>query len=130
MDEIRDRGAELFVVGNGTPAHARDFERDRGKGLNLLVDPSLEAYAAAGLKRNVFAVPSPRSMAHAIRALSKGNVQGFVQGDPWQLGGAFVIDQQGGVVYEQVSGEAGDHADPNKIFSALDSLRGRERTRV
>lgn len=122
VDDIRQRGAELFVIGNGSPAQALDFQKDRGRGLNLLVDPSLKTYAAAGLRRNPLSMISPRSIGHSMRALAKGKIQGLTQGDPWQLGGAFVVDPQGQVVFRQVSREAGDHADPVEILAALDRL--------
>jgi peroxiredoxin len=128
-DAIRDRGATLWVVGNGTPAHARDFQAERGAGLNLLVDPALEAYRAAGLRRGALRTLAPRSLGHGLRALAGGNVQGATRGDPWQLGGAFVVDRSGRVHYAQVSSEAGDHAEPDDILAALDRLRKTESRR-
>ena len=57
----------------------------------LLVDPELRAYRAAGLRRGRVELLSPRLPLNAMRALRAGYRQTSVQGDPWQLGGVFVI---------------------------------------
>src|SRR5688500_4211712 len=44
VPELRNRGAELVVVGNGTPPFARDFREELALEGTILVDPSLEAY--------------------------------------------------------------------------------------
>jgi peroxiredoxin len=121
---IRDLGAELIVVGNGRPEHARDFKEQHGLTFPLLVDPDLEAYAAAGLRRDLRSTFNLRTVGNAVRALRGGHRQTSVQGDPWQQGGAFVITPDGRVVYEQISRAAGDHPDPAEIIAALQGLRG------
>lgn len=120
MDEIEARGAKVVVVGNGKPHHAAMFREDMRVPFALWVDPELVAYRAAGLRRGVRAVFSVRSVGHSLRALKEGHRQKKVQGDPWQNGGVFVITPQGRTLYEQVSGEAGDHAPLSEILAALD----------
>ena len=51
IDEIRARGAELVVVGNGATNFAAAFREDYQLDCPLLVDPELRAYRAAGLRR-------------------------------------------------------------------------------
>jgi peroxiredoxin len=116
--EIVAEGAELVVVGNGRPEHAEDFREQHGLEFPLVVDPELEAYRAAGLRRGMLDALGVRTFGHALRALSRGARQGAVLGDPWQLGGTFVI-RDGGVVYRHVSREAGDHPSPREILAAL-----------
>ncbi|MDH3214324.1 MAG: SDR family NAD(P)-dependent oxidoreductase, partial [Myxococcales bacterium] len=43
-----------------------------------------------------------------------------VQGDPWQLGGVFVIRPGGDLTYRYVSREAGDHPPVEEILAALE----------
>jgi hypothetical protein len=72
---------------------------------------------------------SLKTFGHAWRALRSGFRQTEVQGDPWQLGGAFVITPEGKTVYEHVSREAGDHPDNADLLRALDEyVSSRERT--
>src|SRR5262249_15215378 len=110
---------ELVVVGNGSPAHARDFRDERKLEFPLLVDPKLHAYEAAGLRRGVMSVLSLGSLKNAARALGSGHMQGLTQGDPWQQGGTFVITPDGRTTFSYISKEAGDHADINRVMEAL-----------
>jgi dehydrogenase/reductase SDR family protein 12 len=63
---------------------------------------------------------SPRLPRNALRALRSGSRQTGVQGDPWQLGGVFVIRPGGDLTYRYVSGEMGDHPPVEEILAALD----------
>jgi peroxiredoxin len=122
VDGFRALGAELAVVGNGTPAQAKEFAAEYELPFRLYVDPKLDAYRAAGLRRGVLDTLNPGTLAHAVRALRTGARQGLTKGDPWQLGGAFVIEPGGRVAFRHVSRDAGDHADPAKIRKALAKL--------
>ena len=59
LPEIRRRGAQLVIVGNGQPHHAVDFRDSEDVRSPLFVDPELHAYAAAGLKRGLRSSLSP-----------------------------------------------------------------------
>jgi len=120
LGEIRARGAELVIVGNGAPAFAAAFREDQGLECPLLVDPGLRAYRAAGLRRGRVEALSPRLPLHGLRALRAGFRQTGVEGDPWQLGGVFAIRPGGELVYRHVSREAGDHAPPADVLAALE----------
>ena len=120
---IRDLGAELVVVGNGRPEHAADFRREQNLTFPLLVDPEMSAYRAAGLKRGIADAVNLRMLRHGVRALRKGFRQTKLQGDPWQLGGVFVITPAGELPYQQISREAGDHPEPSQILRVLETLK-------
>jgi NAD(P)-dependent dehydrogenase (short-subunit alcohol dehydrogenase family) len=117
--EIRARGAELVIVGNGAVHFARAFREDFALAGRLLVDPELRAYRAAGLRRGRVELLSPRLPFHALRALRSGARQGAVQGDPWQLGGVFVIRPGGKLAFRHVSRDAGDHPPVRDVLDAL-----------
>jgi peroxiredoxin len=119
LDGIRAAGAELVVVGSGRPEHARDFRDERQLRFPLLVDPGLESFRAAGLRRGVLSTVGPRALGHALRALRSGARQGATRGDPWQLGGVLVIRPTGEVAYRHASREAGDHPPVGEILAAL-----------
>jgi NAD(P)-dependent dehydrogenase (short-subunit alcohol dehydrogenase family) len=119
IDEIRARGAELVIVGNGAAHFAAAFREDYELDCPLLVDPELRAYRAAGLRRGRVEALSPRLPLNALRALRAGSRQGAIQGDPWQLGGVFVIRRDGELAYRYVSREAGDHPPVDDILVAL-----------
>lgn len=122
FDAINARNVRLVVIGNGQPWHARAFREVEGILFDLWVDPEMKAYRAAGLKRGFTRVFSWRMFGHIWRAMRGGFRQKGVQGDPWQLGGAFVITPDGKTVYEHVSREAGDHATVPELLQVLDEL--------
>ena len=119
IPEIRARGAELVIVGNGNRGFAAAFRGDFELDGPLFVDPELRAYRAAGLRRGRVELLSPRWPLHALRALRAGSRQTRVQGDPWQLGGVFVIRPGGELTYRHASREMGDHAPVDEILAAL-----------
>lgn len=119
IDDIHAAGAELYVIGNGTPNFIAGFRETTGYDGPLYVDPSLEAYRVAGLKRGVLSTFGPRSALRGIRTLTRGHKQGRTQGDPWQQGGTLVVDPGGQVIMAHVSSGAGDNAAPEQILSAL-----------
>jgi NAD(P)-dependent dehydrogenase (short-subunit alcohol dehydrogenase family) len=119
VDEIRAGGAELVIVGNGAASFGKAFSEDYALDGPVLVDPELRAYRAAGLRRGRVEMLSPRLPGNALRALRSGARQSGVQGDPWQLGGVFVIRPGGELVYRHVSSEAGDHPSVDDVVSAL-----------
>lgn len=121
-DEIKRRGVRLVVIGNGQPFQAKAFREDEEIPFELWVDPEMNAYQAAGLRRGIAKVLSLKTLAHGWRAMRRGFRQTKVQGDPWQIGGAFVITPEGKTVYEQVSREAGDHASIPELLEVLDGL--------
>jgi peroxiredoxin len=121
IDEIRIRGGELVIIGNGSAYFAKAFKEDFELDCPVLVDTDLRSYRAAGLRRGRMELLSPQVPLNAIRALKSGARQDGVQGDPWQLGGVFVIRPDGEVTYRYVSDAAGDHAPLSEVFSALNS---------
>ncbi len=119
MDEIRERGAELVIVGNGAANFAAAFREDYELDGPLLVDPELRAYRAAGLRRGRVELLSPRLPWNALRALRGGFRQTDVQGDAWQLGGVFVLRAGGELAYQYRSAVAGDHPPVDDVLAAL-----------
>ena len=127
LPEIRRRGAELIIVGNGQPQHAIDFRDAEHVESPLYVDPELQAYAAAGLKRGLRSSLSPGVILRGVRAFREGKRQSATKGDPWQQGGVFVILPGNRVEFAYISEEAGDHPSAEAILSALDKI-GRKKS--
>jgi len=117
---IREAGAELVMVGNGSRPFARAFRDEQGIATPVYVDTERHAYRALGMKRGVLAaVGSVAAVRNAARALKAGFRQGAVQGDAWQLGGVLVVWKGGRVAYRHLSAEAGDHPPVAEVLAAL-----------
>ncbi|MCB0215906.1 MAG: hypothetical protein H6648_07540 [Caldilineae bacterium] len=113
--ELRRRGAQLIVIGNGSPAHARAFAAEAAIPFALYVDPERLAYRAAGTGKGI----APGTFSASLRAMRKGHRQTATRGDAAQNGGVFVFDAEGRERYRQISRFSGDHADPAEILAAL-----------
>jgi peroxiredoxin len=125
LPRIHQAGAELVVVGSGSPEMARAFVEDVGLTTPVYTDPSRRSYALAGLKRGVLATFSLRGMGHAARAMKKGFRQSATRGDPWQQGGVLVVERGGRIGYVHRDSEAGDLAPEQEVLAAVSSLAPR-----
>lgn len=124
IPEIRRRGAELVIVGNGQPWQAAAFREELGltapdHAVPLLVDPALAAYRAAGLRHGVPATFSLRALVPLVRTLRAGFRQRGIQGDPWEVGGAFLVLPDGTVPWSHRSRDPADYARPAALLAAL-----------
>ena len=118
-EAVRGAGAELYVIGNGSPSFIAGFREQTGWTGPIYTDPSLAVYRAAQLKRSIGSTLDPRSLTDAWRALRHGSRQGRTQGDQWQQGGTLVVAPSGEVRWHHTSGRPGDNATGAQIVAAL-----------
>jgi hypothetical protein len=118
--EVRKRGAELVLIGNGTVEQARQFF-DRGGGPvgRVVVDPQLVGYRAAMLRRDLFYGARPTTACRFAGAWLRGFRPRGIAGDPLELGGAFVIARGGELRYSFVSRWLGHHPRRRDLLAAL-----------
>src|SRR6187397_2846565 len=86
---IREKGATVTFIGNGSVAMANAFKEDFHVTSPLYTDPSLEVYALAGMKRGMGSLW--KAAKNAPRALKAGHLQGLTKGDALQQGGVLVV---------------------------------------
>ena len=113
-----EKMANLAIVGNGTLAHAQDFEKTHGKGLRSLVDTRKQAYKVLGFRRGVRYTLGPASLVRGADAMGRGFRQVNTQGDPFQQGGTLVVARGGNPVLFERARFAGDHASLEHIMAA------------
>lgn len=119
LDDIREAGAELVFIGNGSPRLAARFGETRVPGITVLTDPSLDLYRALGMKRSVIATLGPQTWLGAARSVARGHIQTDRQGDPWQQGGLFAMARGGKIVYRRPNQDAADRPDLDAALRAL-----------
>ncbi|MBJ7330737.1 MAG: AhpC/TSA family protein [Solirubrobacteraceae bacterium] len=120
IGRIRDAGGDIVAIGMGTPAHAADFRRTSGIDFGLLVAPDTTLHQAAGLAGgNWLSVLGPRAWPSIVRVTRKGHKAKRTGADMSQLGGTFVIDTDGAVVWEHRARHSGDNSSPEDIVNAL-----------
>lgn len=122
--ELLAAGAEVRFVGTGLPAMAAAFAAEWAGPHPVLSDPTRAVFAAAGMRRSLFATLHWRLFVNAWRAFRSGFRQGKVQGDPWQQGGVLVLDAQGAVRHRQVDRAGGDVLDLEAVLAAVQAVSG------
>ena len=121
LDKLHAAGAELHVIGNGTPSFIEGFREETRWTGPIYTDPSLATFKVAELQRGITKTFDPRALGGTIRAFMRGGRQGRTQGDPWQQGGVLVIGRDGTVLWHHVSDRPGDNATGAEIVRALTS---------
>lgn len=121
---IQAAGLSLAAVGIGEPKHAQRYCGTLAPSVTCLVNKTLEAYKAFGLKPgNVGQLLGPAVIAAGARAVSHGHVQGETTGNAYMLGGVFVIDEHGIVRFAEYDEYAGDHPVFAHILRAAQALQ-------
>jgi peroxiredoxin len=120
LHDHRDRfDGRLWLVGMGTPAHARAFKDETGVSFPVLVSPDKAAYQAMDLRRgSTREVFSPRALGATLRRL--GHTPTKLPEHDWhQLGGTFVIAPGGEVVFAHRADHPGDEPEIDAVVAAL-----------
>ena len=123
---MRDRKAELDALGAAvlliTFAPAPWPERwleETGAPFPLLLDPDRAVYRAYGLRRDIWNCWHPRMFWIYFKLMLKGRKLRGIQGDPYQLGGDFVIGPDGIVRLARPSRDPGDRPGVDELVAAL-----------
>lgn len=107
--KLEAAGGQVVLIGNGNPAHAREFMFEHGLNDGVFTDPSRRLYKALAMKHGMGRTFNVRAVRHAQRAYRSGFQQRGVKGDPWQQGGNVAVSSKGEVIAIQraeVAGEA------------------------
>jgi peroxiredoxin len=119
-EAIKQRGAQLIIVGNGNPSHAREFERDVRLEGQVYTDPSRQLYRALAMRHGIGRTINLQVSRNARRAFQAGFRQIAVKGDRWQQGGNVVFGADGAILFSQYAEVAGD---PLPVAEAVRALR-------
>ena len=119
IEQIRSKGAELYVIGNGSPSFIEGFREETKYTGPIYTDPSLEVYKAAQLKRGALKTLNPLALGATIKAFRNGSRQVGTQGDPWQQGGVLVVASSGEVRWHHASDHPGDRPTASEIAAAV-----------
>ena len=119
IDSIRAAGAEVYVIGNGSPSFIEGFRETTSYTGVVYTDPSLAVFTMAHLKRGVMSTLNPFALGKTLGAFARGHRQGLTKGDNWQQGGVLVIAANGKVLWHHASDRPGDNAEASQIVAAL-----------
>ena len=119
-DRFEAAGVRLAVIGQGTPDHARDFQRSQHVDLPIYVDRSRASYRAAGTKvATLGELLGPAVVARGLRVSLRDRVrQGRTVGHPAQLGGVLIVKPDGSIPYVHLSDDASDVPPNDEVLAA------------
>lgn len=126
IQEIREAGGDLVVVGTGGPHFAKAFQKDLGiSDVEVYIDSARRAYDLAGFRRGVIGLVHPRAVWNYLRAFFSGHKYKGMQGDALQQGGVLVVALDGAIIFRFVSKVSGDHPQTEQLIAAVrEATRG------
>lgn len=116
---LESAGAQVVFIGNGNPAHAREFMFEHGLNQGVFTDPSRRLYRALDLNHGMGRTLNVRALRNAQRAYRGGFQQRGVKGDPWQQGGNAAISANGELLLVQRADVAGQDLPVDALVAAL-----------
>jgi alkyl hydroperoxide reductase subunit AhpC len=119
--EIEALGATVLFLSFGQIWQAKRWLEETGVPYPLLLDPDRRVYRAYGLKRSIAAAWHPRMFVYYFRLLRRGRKLRPIQGDPYQLGGDFVVDRKGILRFAHPSRDPLDRPDIVTVLNALEN---------
>ncbi len=91
--------------------------------MRVLADPDRKAYEAFGLERAGWSkLLRPRALVVYMKLILQGKMPKRPQEDVHQMGGDFVLDATGRVVYEYRSEDPADRPSPSELLEVLTNL--------
>ena len=119
--ELHRLGLQTVFIGNGAP-HLIDTFIERfplaDKPVDIVTDPSLASFRAAGLIRSFWATFGPKALWDAIRAIGAGHINRWGEGDNLQQGGILLVDAEGRVAWYYRNLSIGGHPPSVDIVDA------------
>ena len=121
-DEIKALGGDVLVVSFASPAQIAAHLAMMPQPFPVVSDPERKAYAAFALgKTRMLTFLRLDVLWHYLRLMFRGWIPKSPQegADLWQLGGDFVLDRAGCLVYAHPSGDAVDRPNSAELLEAM-----------
>lgn len=123
FDDFQRAGANVVVISFVKPARLKQYLDRRSWSMRVLADPELKAYREFGLERaGWLQLLRPRALVVYMKLILRGKMPQPPQEDVHQLGGDFILDASGRVVYEYRSEDPADRPSPTELMEVLARL--------
>ena len=120
LSEFEQRGAEVVVISFATPARLDQYLKIRPWPFRVLADPERVAYRAFGLERASWAqLLKPGVILTYLGLILRGRRPKAAHEDVHQLGGDFVLDRPGKLLYAYRSSDPADRPDVSELIAAV-----------
>ena len=117
-------GAEIVVIGMGTPMQTRQFIAAEELPFPVLSDPHRQSHRAYSVLRGTLRqlVLNPQVWARGLAASKQGYLPGENVGDGAQLAATFIIDRQGTIRFADYAHLSSDFTPTETLLEALAGL--------
>jgi peroxiredoxin len=112
----------VITISFGIEYWARMWLQETQSPFPFLIDPERDAYHAFGLQSSIFRSWMPQNLWYYAKATLQGREKFGKRGDPHQLGGDFIVDNQGIVRLAHPSKEPTDRPEVEKLLHILNQL--------
>ncbi len=120
IDEFGD-AVVVIITFDVSGAVAKHY-RDRLAPLVVLVDEARATYRSYGLRRgSVWRAWGPKTWRAYARLIARGRRPTLPRSDTLQLGGDFVVDREGGIVFAYRSADPDDRPGVDVLVAAVSS---------
>lgn len=118
--EFEDLDAEIVTIGMGIPPMAADFKDKQDIPFLVIVDRTKETYRMLGLGRgNLWDLIGPHVWLRFAKGMLTGHGVATPQQDPYQLGGAVVLEKGGDVKHVHRAKDPADTLPVDDLLAAL-----------
>lgn len=122
--EFETQNAQVVIVSFGTLDGAKKWLQDTNCEFKMFLDPKRQLYNSLGLKRSVSKVWSISALVYYAEQKRTGRklVAMFDEDDPTQMGGDFVLDNQGSLALVHRSKVSTDRPSVKELLKCVESL--------
>ena len=117
--ELKRLNTEVLLISFGQQEEAREWLQEVCSPFQLLLDPERRVYRSYKLKHSWLSSWNLKTLVYYVRALLGGRDWRGIIGDSAQLGGDFIIDQDGLYLLKHPSQEATDRPRVSDILGIL-----------
>jgi peroxiredoxin len=122
--DLRAAGAQVVIIGMGTPAQTREYIAAEDVPFPVLSDPRRVSHRAYGVMRGGLRQLAfhPRIWTRGKQFRQEGLVQTGTVGDPAQLSATFIVDRQGVIRFAERAAISADFTSVDTLLAALAAL--------
>jgi len=121
--ELEACNTRVTIISFGTPSLAQMWIEETQSSFHFLIDRDKKAYQAYGLESSLIRSWRPKIWFAYTKLLAQGWKWRGIQGDSAQLGGDFIVDQQGIIRMAYRSHDPSDRPKIDDIFQVLDGFK-------
>lgn len=120
LPEFERVGAKVVVISFVAAVRLKQYLSRCPWSMCVLADPERKAYQAFGLERATWSqLLRPRAILVYLKLMLQGRMPRRPQEDVHQLGGDFILDSTGHLVYEYRGQDPADRPDPAELLQVL-----------